>query len=124
MKVFEQFYMKIEDEQNREQFKEMLEWVHDAFPSLDPAYKWNQPMFTENGTFIVSFNIAKKHFSVAPEFKGIETFKARAESLGYQTSKMFIKIGWDQKVDYEFLTDIIEFNREDKRGSLTFWRKG
>jgi uncharacterized protein YdhG (YjbR/CyaY superfamily) len=34
---------------------------------LKEEIKWNQPMFSDHGTFIIGFSIAKEHIAVAPE---------------------------------------------------------
>ncbi|MCQ4950818.1 hypothetical protein NE646_14380, partial [Bittarella massiliensis] len=42
------------------------------FPDLTPKIAWNQPMFTDHGTFIIGFSAAKAHLAVAPERAGIQ----------------------------------------------------
>lgn len=123
MKVFEEFLNKIEIIEHRAHLSDVLEWVHERFPDLEMAVKWNQPMFMDHGTFIIAFSVAKAHFALAPEYRGMEVFSERAKEVGYSPTKMLIRIKWNDPVDYEFLEEIIRFNIEDKKECETFWRK-
>lgn len=33
--------------------------ITETYPQLDTTVKWNQPMFTDHGTFIIAFSFAK-----------------------------------------------------------------
>ncbi|ATP42122.1 hypothetical protein CSE16_20075 [Solibacillus sp. R5-41] len=46
--------------------------------------------------FIVEFNIAKPHFSIAPEGEGIDCFDEEIMQAGYEHRKKYIKIKWDK----------------------------
>ena len=74
LEIFSEFLAKIENPTHRERTKEVLTWVRMQFPDLVPDIKWNQPMFTDHGTFIIAFSIAKQHLAVAPEKAGIYQF--------------------------------------------------
>ncbi|SFA46691.1 hypothetical protein SAMN05216169_101413 [Anoxybacillus pushchinoensis] len=67
MEVFEQYLAKIDHVDHRNRVEEILRWVCDTFPQLQPQIKWNTPMFTDHGTFIIGFSTAKHHVSVSPE---------------------------------------------------------
>lgn len=69
MKVFEDFLNDIVNLEHRAKTEEVLKWVHNNYPNLEPKVKWNQPMFTDHGTFIITFSIAKKHLAISPEKK-------------------------------------------------------
>ena len=58
---------KIEDLTQQVRVAEVLKWVMDKFPELKPKVAWNQPMFTEHGTFIIGFSASKQHMAVSPE---------------------------------------------------------
>ena len=75
-------------------------------------------MFTDHGTFIIGFSVAKKHLAVAPERAGIERFLDDILQAGYT------RIGWAQPVDFPLLERMIRFNLEEKANCQTFWRKG
>lgn len=79
-------------------------------------------MFTDHGTFIVAFSIAKDHLAIAPEKKVIDKFSDRIINSGYKYSMNLIKIPWEDSIDYKLLKEIIEFNTLDKKNCLTFWR--
>ena len=98
-------------------------WVTKQFPNLTPKIAWNQPMFTDHGTFIIGFSTARPHLAVAPERAGIEHFSDEIVQAGYEHSKELIRIPWDSPVDYALLEEIISFNIRDKADCTTFWRK-
>ncbi|WP_125567968.1 iron chaperone [Companilactobacillus insicii] len=123
MDVFEDYLNSIEDESHRTRMIQIIDWVHGNFPNLEKRFAWKQPMFTDHGTFIIGFSIAKKHISVAPEEKWMDLFVSRAEDSGYSHGTKLFRIGFDQDVDYDLLREIIEFNIEDKKDCDTFWRK-
>ncbi|SDZ85077.1 hypothetical protein SAMN05421743_101418 [Thalassobacillus cyri] len=123
MEVFAPFLESIDNPQHRARTEEILGWVSDKFPDLEPAIKWNQPMFTDHGTFIIAFSIAKKHLAVAPENKGIVHFSDDIKEAGYDHTKQLMRIPWDSPVDYSLLGRMISFNIEDKADDTAFWRK-
>lgn len=120
---FNDYLNKIDNPDHRDKLTTVLQWVIDEFPTLDTKIAWNQPMYTEHGTFILGFSIAKHHFSVAPEGVVIDKFSDKINAAGYNPGKQFMRIKWDQPVDYELLREIITFNIEDKKDCTTFWRK-
>lgn len=107
----------------KERVKEVLDWVQKTFPQLESRIAWKQPMFTDHGTFIIGFSVAKHHMAIAPEEKSMDLFYDRLKAVGYNpTSKMF-RIKWESEVDYDLLYEIIQYNIEDKKDCETFWRK-
>ncbi|HIQ81132.1 MAG TPA: iron chaperone [Candidatus Scatavimonas merdigallinarum] len=123
MEVFEKYLLKIKNEAHRSRMREVLAWVKDTFPTLTPKIAWNQPMFTDHGTFIIGFSAAKQHFSVSPEVQGMTAFCDVITKSGYsQTSNLF-RIQWEEPVDFPLLERIIWHNIEDKKDCTTFWRK-
>ncbi len=123
METFAAFLKTIENPQNRSRTGEILGWVAKTFPELSPKIAWNQPMFTDHGTFIIGFSTAKKHLAVAPEQAAIKRFSRAVELSGYEHSKELIRIPWNKPVDYDLLREIIAFNRLDKADCQTFWRR-
>ena len=123
MEAFEEYLSKIENVVHRSRMREVLTWVKDTFPILAPKIAWNQPMFTDHGTFIIGFSAAKGHFAVSPEAQGIAAFSDDIAKAGYsQTSNLF-RIKWDEPVDFPLLERIIRYKIEDKKDRTTFWRK-
>ncbi|MGI6376413.1 MAG: iron chaperone [Anaerolineae bacterium] len=122
MEVFAEFLAKIDAPRHRERTAEILAWVRDTFPGLVPRVAWNQPMFTDHGTFIIGFSVAKHHLAVAPERAGIVRFSDEIVRAGYEHSKQLLRIRWDQPVDYALLERIITFNIADKADCTSFWR--
>lgn len=123
MKVFANYLTDIENPEHRTRTEEVLNWVTNNYPDLVPKIAWNQPMFTDHGTFIIGFSTAKNHLAVTPEIEGINRFSNEITKSGYEHSKMLIRIPWDKSVDYSLLEKIIGFNILDKADCSTFWRK-
>lgn len=123
METFEKYLSTIKTEEHRSRMREVLEWINNRFPDMQPKIAWNQPMFTDHGTFIIGFSASKQHFSVAPEQKGIEMFSSEIKKSGYSYSSNIFRIRWDEPVNYSLLEQIIRYNRTDKADCSSFWRK-
>ena len=123
MESFEEYLNSIDNLNNRYKLESILNWVRDNFPQLDERIAWNQPMFTDHGTYIIGFSISKNHISVSPEQAGIEYFADDISKAGYSYSKMIFRIKWTDPVDYPLLDKMIQYNIEDKTDYTSFWRK-
>ncbi|MFC6039676.1 iron chaperone [Paenisporosarcina macmurdoensis] len=123
MEVFAEFLAKIDNPQHRDRTEEVLIWITKRFPNLMPKIAWNQPMFTDHGTYIIGFSVAKHHLAVAPELAGITHFSDEIVQAGYDHTKQLVLIKWDSPVDYSLLEKMIDFNMLDKADCSTFWRK-
>lgn len=123
MDVFLEYLARIDHPQHRARTEEILGWVIEKFPNLVPKIAWNQPMFTDHGTFIIGFSVAKHHLAVAPERVVIARFSDEIVQTGYDHTKELIRIRWDDPVDFSLLERMIEFNISDKADCSTFWRK-
>ena len=123
MDIFAKHLEGIDKLDHRSRLEEVLNWVHEKFPNLKPELKWNQPMFSDHGTFIIGFSISKQHIAVAPEQAGIHQFTGAIEAAGYDHTKEIIRIKWNQPVDYALLEKMIAFNISDKADCMTYWRK-
>lgn len=122
--VFAAYLSAIEVPLHRARTEEVLRWVGGHFPGLAPRVAWNQPMFTDHGTFIIGFSVSAKHLAVSPERAGMERFASEIVEAGYTHGKMLFRIRWDDAVNYGLLERMILYNREDKADCKTFWRKG
>ena len=123
MDEFEPFLERISEPEHRIKTGEVLSWVAEQFPGLGRRIAWNQPMFTDHGTFIIAFSVAKAHLAVGPEAEVIRHFGEDIKKAGYASSRMLFRIPWRSKVDYELLRRIIEYTVEDKKDCPTFWKK-
>lgn len=123
MEIFEEYLSKMKNEAHCSRMKEVLTWVKDTFPMLTPKIAWNQPMFTNHGTFIIGFSAAKQHFSVSPEAQGMAVFSDDIAKSGYRQTSNLFRIQWNEPVDFSLLERIIRYNIEDKKDCTTFWRK-
>jgi uncharacterized protein YdhG (YjbR/CyaY superfamily) len=123
MEVFAEYLAHIDNPQHKNRTEEVLIWVTKKFPKLMPKIAWNQPMFTDHGTFIIGFSISKHHLAVSPEKAGIDRFADEIVQAGYDHTKQLVRIRWDSPVDFCLLEKMIEFNILDKTDCSTFWRK-
>ncbi|WP_271004748.1 iron chaperone [Listeria seeligeri] len=122
MEVFAEYLAGIDNPDHRERTKKVLTWVAETFPNLKPEIKWNTPMFSNNGTFIIGISVAKQHMSISPEVAGIERFEEDLKQAGYSHTKGLFKITWAKPVDFSLLEKIIQFNIQDKANYTSFWR--
>lgn len=123
MEVFSDFLAGIDDPLYQERMKSVFIWILKKYPNLNTEIKWNQPMFTDHGTFIVGFSVSKKHLAVAPESVTITHLESEIVKAGYDYTKQIIRIPWDAEVDYPLLEKMIDFNISDKAKCTSFWRK-
>lgn len=123
MDVFTEYLSQIENETHRAKLEDILKWIIARFPTLSPKVAWNQPMFTDHGTFIIGFSVAKHHFAISPEEAGILHFSEEIKRIGYEHSKKLMRIKWTDPVNYGFLEKVIAFNIADKADCSLFWRK-
>ena len=122
MKNFQMYLKNIDEQDKREKMEGILKHIKDNFPQLKEKIKWKQPMFTDHGTFIIGFSIAKGHISVSPEIVAISLFEEEIKKAGYTYTKGIFRIKWEDEVDYSLLNRIIDFNIEDKKDMVKFWR--
>ena len=122
MDEFNDYLTTIEQPESRQKMMTVLSWITTHYPHLTREIKWNQPMFIQEGTFILALSASKFHFSVSPEFAGMAHFSSRIKASGYSQSSMLFRIKWTDEVDYQLLGDIIEWNMVQKKGLKTFWR--
>jgi len=122
VEVFAEYLAGMDNPEHRARMEEVLGWVARTFPRLAPRIAWNQPMFTDHGTFIIGFSAAKHHMAVSPEAAGIRRFSDEIRQAGFQHTKMLVRFPWNRPVDYGLLKRMIEFNIEDKADCSTFWR--
>lgn len=123
MDTFEEFLAKIEVPEHRERTAEVLQWVFDEYPELEPRIAWKGAVFTHHGTYIIGFSTARNHLAFSPEGAGIRRFVKEIEEAGYKYGKMNVFIPWSDSVSFELLKEMIAFNIEDKAECRTFWRK-
>ena len=123
MDVFAEYLAKFDNPSHRERMEAVFDWITRKYPNLQKVIKWNQPMFTDHGTFIIGFSAAKKHMAVAPESVTIAHLEEDIVKSGYDYTSGLVRIPWDAPVDYSLLEKMIEFNIWDKADCKTFWRK-
>ncbi|MDG0808129.1 iron chaperone [Cohnella rhizosphaerae] len=123
MEVFAEFLGRIDNLAHREKLEAVFDWIRSKFPQLTPKLAWNQPMFTDHGTFIIGFSAAKRHMAVALEKACMLRFANDIAQAGYESTKELVRIRWDSPLDYDLLEKMIAFNVADKADCDTFWRK-
>lgn len=123
MEVFKEYLSSIAILEQRTRMEEILNWISENFPALEPRVAWNQPMFTDHGTFIIGFSVSKQHIAISPEKVGIDQFSTAITEAGYGHSSNLFRIKWNEPIHFSLLEKMIAFNREDKSDCSTFWRK-
>lgn len=123
MKNFSDIIGEIKDKEHKEMFVNLIEWVESSYPKLDKSVKWSQPCFEYQGTFIIAFTPYKEHIAVNIEKTGIKKFSAKLDETEYTQTDMTFRIKWNQAINYDLLTEMIEFQLTDKEGYPTYWRK-
>ena len=123
MEVFNDFLRNIDNDAHKEKVEGVFDWIQDKYPELEPSVRWNKPMYSHHGTYIVGFSVANNHLAIAPEQKGIIRFSEEIKKVSLTHSKKLSRIEWDQSVNYQSLEKIINFNIEDKSTCTFFWRR-
>lgn len=119
---FQPFLDKIEELDKRERMKRILDHITERFPQLKQEIKWSQPMFSDHGTFIIGFSIAKHHIAVGPEAVALDYFNEDIKKAGYERTRQLFRIKWTDDIDFSLLERIVSFNIEDKKDVTTYWR--
>lgn len=123
MYKFQNFLEEIDNIDYREVVEKILRHIKEKFPQLEEVIKWNQPIFTDHGTFIIGISIAKGHISIAPESQAIKHFENQIKEAGYSNTKGLFRIKWTDKIDFNLINKIIEYKIEDKKDMNKFWRE-
>ncbi|RBP66769.1 hypothetical protein DES36_105154 [Alkalibaculum bacchi] len=123
MKDFQEFLENIDELNKRDRMEGILNHIKKKYPQLKEEIKWNQPMFSDHGTFIIGFSIAKGHIAVAPEAVAIRQFEEEIKGVGYSHTQELMRIKWTDEVDFELLDKMVSYNIEDKKDMTKFWRK-
>lgn len=122
MEHFEDYLLTIEEGEKRQRMAALFAHIKETFPTLKEEIKWNQPMYTDHGTFIIGFSVSKGHLSVAPEKPALKEFQEAIEKEGYKLLKEIFHIPWQKDLSYELLEEIIRWNRQEKKDHKGFWR--
>ncbi len=122
MNDFQMFLNNIDDPDKKERMEGILNDIKKTFPQLKEEIKWNQPMFTDHGTFIIGFSIAKAHIAVAPEAVVISLFEKEIEEAGYSHTQELFRIKWTDQVNFDLLHKLVAYNIENKKDMIKFWR--
>lgn len=122
MNEIDLFLSNIQKPVHRAKLEEILMWIEHRYPELKPEFKWNQPMFTHHGTFIIAFSVSSNHLAIAPERKGILQFEDEFKQKKKKYSKMLLIYPFDQPFDFDLLAKIIDYNIADKANINSFWR--
>lgn len=120
-KTLETFFASLADESKQEKLEQVFTWISKTYPNLQQKIAWNQPVYTDHGTYIVGFSAAKKHFALAFEAPTMQEFEAELATKKVDRSKMLIRIPWQAEIDYDLLSRMIEFTVKNKKDVNTFW---
>ena len=122
MQNFKDFLNTIDDPKKREKMENILMHIREKYPQLNEEIKWNKPMFSDHGTFIIGFSLAKNNIAVAPEAAVIRHFEQEILMAGYTHTQNLFRIKWTDEVDYDLLDRIVEYNIEEKKDMTKYGR--
>lgn len=122
METFEDFLDAMGEPEQQDKLKEILDWVQEKYPGLEKRVAWSQPMFVDHGTFIIGFSYAKHHIAISPEGKAIKEYVSTIEEKKLSYTNNIIRLKWDDQIPYDLLTELINYNMEDKKDDTKFWR--
>ena len=122
MKTFQDFLNTIEDPEKKGKMEAILNHIREKYPQLQEEIKWHQPMFSDHGTFIMGFSLAKNNIALGPEAVVIKHFEKDIEKAGYTHTTNLIRIKWTDEVDYDLIDKMVEYNIEDKKNMTKYWR--
>jgi hypothetical protein len=122
MTTHKEFIDQIDELEKRDRVRMILAHISEKYPQLKEEVKWNQPMFSDHGTYIIGFSISKGHISLSPETHALDIFDEEIKKSGYERTKMTMKIKWKEKVDLDLIDGMIDYNIEDKKDMTGFWR--
>ncbi len=122
MQDFNDFLNTIDDPEKREKMENILMHIRRKYPQLKEEIKWHNPMFSDHGTFIIGFSLAKNNIAAAPEAAVINHFEQEILKAGYTHTQNLFRIKWTDEVDYDLLDRIVEYNIEEKKDMTKYWR--
>ena len=122
MNTHKEFIDQIDELDKRDRVRMVLDHIKEKYPQLKEEIKWNQPMFSDHGTYIIGFSISRGHISLSPEAHTLDIFDDEIKKSGYERTKMTMKIKWREKVDLDLIDRMIDYNIEDKKDMTGFWR--
>lgn len=120
--TIDEYLDSIPSPEHRAKLQELLEWIAGRWPELELVLKWNQPMFTHHGVFIIGFSVFAKNIAASPEKVVLDRMRGEIEAAGYTTTQQLFRIGWDDPVDHELLERMIEIQLAEKADQTGFWR--
>lgn len=122
METFEEYLDSMGEPAHRNKMEEILTWIKNKYPNLGIRIAWNQPMFTDHGTYIIGFSHSKQHIAMSPEVKPIKEFQSVIEETGLSHTNNIIRIKWEDPIPYQLMQTLIDYNIEDKASYEKFWR--
>lgn len=76
MDIFQTFIDDIPNPEHKQRVIEVLNHVSETFPQLQKRVAWSQPMFTDHGTFIIAFSLAKNIWRSHLSWRGFNTLRS------------------------------------------------
>ncbi|KRM12853.1 hypothetical protein FD16_GL002032 [Paucilactobacillus suebicus DSM 5007 = KCTC 3549] len=116
------FFKNINDDDQRKQLHDVLDWITERFPHLRLALVNESPMFTDHKTDIIEFNATEGGIVLISKSKGFEQFKDDISAAGYLKTKDSITIPWQKEIDYGLLDEIIAWQVQMNSNTESYWR--
>ena len=99
-------YIAAKPEDVRPLLKSIRETIHKAAPEATEKISWQMPTFFL-GENLIHFAAFKKHIGLYPGGEATTEFADRL--TGYKTSKGAIQLPLERPIDYELITDIVQW---------------
>lgn len=117
------FIDAIDNEAIKTKVISLINHIQLTFPNLHLEIKWKQPMFLFNQTYIIGFSLSKKHLSISPEQETIEHFTEKIKALGFEHSKMIIRLPYQKDLPFDLIDEMIQYQINAKKDHQKFWRE-
>lgn len=116
------FFKNINDDDQRKQLHDVLDWITERFPHLRLVLVNESPTFTDHKTDIIEFNVTEGGIVLISKSKGFEQFKDDISAAGYLKTKDSITIPWQKEIDYGLLDEIIAWQVQMNSNTESYWR--
>ncbi len=111
-------YIAAQPDDVRPLLHDIRETIRAAAPKAKEKISWQMPTFWQ-GENLIHFAVFKNHIGLYPGVEATSEFKERL--AGYKTSKGTIQLPLGKPIDFELITDIVRWRKnqvEKGRGIL------
>lgn len=110
MNEIDEYIENIADVEHELKFISILKFITRGFPDLKTKISYGMPGFYTEGKQVIWIGAFKNHIGIFPKPEAILYFEDILIENKYKTSKGTIQIKWNQEIDFELISKIINFN--------------